>query len=385
MTMDTPTTGNVRQRTLLAAVCDFGWGSLGKFRLILDHLPVMDVVLYGDAGINAIASELLGSRHHFTQGAAADCDAALVINDPHAANQIADIGVPVVYVDSLPYLWAKADEVPAPDKLAYYCAQAFPRDRLPLSSPLTDRQDIQWIEPIVPPASVLKGGGGVVISVGGLHSHLAGDDAAEAYLRLVLLPLVEALTASGWPILAVCGNLPAEICRQLGDRLPKCRSIGRQSPYTFEGLLQGAGLLITSPGSTTILQAITLNLPTLLLPPQNLSQMLNARLFSLPQAPLMAWPASVMDMDRIEQLRPAGEDAVLAYIYRAISEAAASERLASEVAASIRAQVCAMPEAGVLDSALALSLGTRGGAQVAHIIERIMAGHRSESFLTGNA
>jgi hypothetical protein len=54
-----------------------------------------------------------------------------------------------------------------------------------------------------------------------------------------------------------------------------------------------ADLLITSPGSTTILHAMAINLPTLLLPPQNLSQILNARLCSKPGADTMQWPASV--------------------------------------------------------------------------------------------
>jgi hypothetical protein len=96
---------------------------------------------------------------------------------------------------------------------------------------------------------------------------------------------------------------------------------------------------VTSPGSTTILQAISIRLPTLLLPPQNLSQILNVQLFSLPGAPTMNWPASVMSTETIEQLRPQGEDAVLTYIYQSISDAARSMQATADVMATIQAAV----------------------------------------------
>lgn len=287
-----------------------------------------------------------------------------------AANRIADDGVPVIYVDSLPYLWTKPEELPAATKVASYCAQKFPTDRLPVSELLHRRHDVHWIDPIVPRAAHRRGGAGVVISVGGLHSHLVGDT-VDAYLALVLLALASELRAMGWPVAAVCGNLPADWCRALGDRLPDCRAIGRQSPYDFERLLEGADRLITSPGSTTILQALSLKLPTLLLPPQNLSQLLNARLFSAPGAPGLSWPARVMMVERIEELRAEGEDAALSYIYRSISAAARSPAAAQEVAATIRTGLRTMPERGVLDESLA-TLGSNGAAQVAQLIKQAM-------------
>jgi hydroxymethylcytosylglucuronate/cytosylglucuronate synthase len=358
------------RQTLLAAVCDFGWGSLGKFRLILDKLPATDVILYGDASINSITTDLLRSRHRFLHRPPAESNVALVINDPAAANRIADLGIPVVYVDSLPYLWTTAEEIPERHKIAYYCAQKFPSDRLSVSGPLRHWHEIHWIDPIVPTPTCRRGGHGVVINVGGLHSHLVGDT-VDAYLGLVLIPLVKELKSLGRTVSAVCGNLPAETCRQLGEMLPDCRAIGRQSPYDFEDLLKGADLLITSPGSTTILQALALGLSTMLLLPQNLSQYLNMHLFASPGAPTMAWPASVVAPERIEQLRLDGEDAVLTYFYRAICDAAASPLAAAEVTEIVRAGLCTMPEAGVLDPSM-VTLGGNGAEQVARLIKQAM-------------
>jgi hydroxymethylcytosylglucuronate/cytosylglucuronate synthase len=359
-----------KTQTLLAAVCDFGWGSMGKFRLVLDRLPEFEVVLYGESGINRVVLDLLGSRRPFCTKPPQDCDVALVINDPALANRVGDLGIPVVYVDSLPYLWATPQEVPERHKVKFYCAQRFPTDRLPVSGPLRDWHEIHWVDPIVPASGPHRGGDGVVINVGGLHSHLVGGTVA-AYLNLVLIPLLEELKVLNQRVSAVCGNLPADFCGKLRELLPGCRAIGRQSPYEFEETLQRADLLLTSPGSTTILQAIALGLPTLLLPPQNLSQRLNMSLFSWRGAPLMSWPACVMSSERIEQLRPEGEDAVLAYFYRAICNAADSDQARAKVREMLRANLRAMPLGGVLDQSLP-KLGTKGAEQIAALVRQAM-------------
>jgi hydroxymethylcytosylglucuronate/cytosylglucuronate synthase len=358
------------KRLLLAAICDFGWGSLGKCRLILDCLGPTDVALFGNVGVNRAATRLLASHHRFVDRPPGTAEVALVINDPAAANAIADLGVPVIYVDSLPYLWANESEIPASGKTAYYCAQKFPSDRVALSRALSGRTDIRWIDPIVPPPVYRRGGHGTVVNVGGLHSHLAGDT-VEAYLRLVLVPLAEQLRAADRSVLAVCGNLSAGSVEMLRAILGEGTRIGPQSPYEFQRLLQDADLLVTSPGSTTILQAITIGVPTLLLPPQNLSQVLNSILYAAPAAPRLDWPSDVMSTERVEQLRPLGEDAVLSYMYGSIAAAAQSPTLLACVADAVRKAVLLAPPEGVLDPSLR-SLGRNGASQVAQLIKQAM-------------
>ena len=51
--------------SLLAAVRYYGWGGVGKLRLILDELPHADVTLYGSARITGLTKDLLGLRHRF--------------------------------------------------------------------------------------------------------------------------------------------------------------------------------------------------------------------------------------------------------------------------------------------------------------------------------
>jgi hypothetical protein len=121
---------------------------------------------------------------------------------------------------------------------------------------------------------------------------------------------------------------------------------------------------------------MAINLPTLLLPPQNLSQTLNARLYSKPGADTMQWPASVLDGAKVEHFRSRGLSAVLPYIYQSIANAAASQEVANEIATAIRATINNAPVDGVLSDCLP-TLGVRGASQVAQLItQAISASHK---------
>lgn len=367
--------------SLLVAIRYFGWGGLGKLRLILDNLPNARVALYGSTRINALTKEVLGSRHIFEQ-TTDRADVALVINDYRAANAIADLKIPVVYVDSLPYLRTTDAEIPAHGKVAYYCVQKYPIGLLPLAKPLQTAADIKWIDSITPSPRSRRGGRGVVVSLGGLHTYdISGLDgglasrSAAAYLTLVLFPLVNILQAAGRKLFAVSGNLDADTCRRLRALLPECEKIGPQSPYGFERILDDADLLITSPGSTTILQAMAGNLPTLLLPPQNTSQILNARLYSKPGADTMPWPADMLDLEKLEQARSGGLVPASAYVYQSIVDAAASREMSDAIGAVIHEAIRSAPADGVLNPDI-LRLGFAGAGQVAKLIKEAMVASR---------
>jgi len=369
--------------SLLAATRHVGWGGVGKLRLILEKLPDVHVVLHGDEHAIAITKQFLGSQHRFDAHPPSKFDVALVINDPLGANGVADLDIPVVYVDSLPYLRKTDDDVPELARLSYYCAQKYPIDLLPLTSPLLRNwKDITWIDPIVPIPQSRRGGRGIVINVGGLYTYnianLPGDlinDAVDAYLNLVLFPLVDILQKSGRKISAICGNINLDTCRRLRMKVPDHVAVGPQSPYAFERILTDADLLITSPGSTTILQAMSINLPTLLLPSQNRSQFPNAQIYSKPNADVMHWPNSVLDMTKLARLYSKGISALNSYIYQSMITAAASPELSNEVSAIIRKAVSNAPGDGVLSPRLS-SLGIAGADQVAQLVTQVAMGQR---------
>lgn len=364
--------------SLLAATRHIGWGGMGKLRLILERLPDAHVAFRGDEHAVAMTREFLGLGQKLDVSPSSKFDVALVINDPAVANSIADLGTPVVYVDSLPHVHKTDTDVPQLARLAYYCAQKYPIDLFPLSSPLLSKwRDICWIDPIVPVPHGRRGGSGTAINVGGLYAHnvagLPGElasHAVDAYLNLVLFPLVELLQASRRTISAICGNLNAEACRRLRAMVPNNVAVGPQSPKSFERILTEADMLISSPGSTTLLQAMSINLPVLLLPPQNRSQILNARVYSKPGTDIMRWPNSVLDEAKFEQLRSRGLSTLNTYIYTSMIEATASQDLSNEVATIINQAVHNAPEEGVLNPRLS-ALGLSGANQVAQLVRQV--------------
>lgn len=363
--------------SLLVAALDLGWGSLGKLRLILDQLPSARITLHGSSRIVGLTKELLGSRFDF-EDPSQQSDVALVINDPVAANDIVDVNVPVIYVDSVPYMRRTEPELPALEKLTSYCTQKYPIELMSLPGRLKTWPHITWIDPIVPLARTRRGGRGIVVSVGGLTNPLAGGT-VDAYVNLVLFPLLKCLQVSGRTILAVCGSLNTDVCRQLRILVPECHAIGPQSPYAFERLLSDADLLITAPGSTTILQALSMRLPTLLLPPQNRTQIFNARLFSKPNVDTMQWPARILDTAKVEQLLPQGRDLARNYVYGAIMTAAASQEDADKVATMIQKGVDDAPADGVLNHDLS-RLGFAGASQVAQLIRETISASRKAGY-----
>jgi hypothetical protein len=185
----------------------------------------------------------------------------------------------------------------------------------------------------------------------------------------VLFPLAELLRASDRKIFAVCGNLGSEDCRRLQQLLPECKLIGPQTPYAFEQMLIEADLLITSPGNTTILHALSIGLPTLLLPPQNFSQVLHGKIYAKPNANTMQWPERVVDGAKVETLRRRGLRMVLDYIYPSIADASASPGIANEVKHIIRNAMHDAPAGGVLNPDVA-RLGFAGASQVADLIRK---------------
>lgn len=368
--------------SLLAATRHVGWGAVSKLRMILEKLPEASVALHGDAHSVAITRRYLGPQHTIEAGRPRKFDVALVINDPPAVNGIADLGVPVVFVDSLSYVRKKDSEFPPLDRIAYYCAQKYPTDRFPIAGPLQNRDNVKWVDAIIPIPQKRRGGGGIVINLGGLYVHnLAGvsDDlvnrGVDAYLELVLFPLVELLKSSNRKILAICGNLNEAACRRLRALVPDTVAIGPQSGGAFERILTDADLLISAPGTTTLLQAASIDLPTILLPSENRSQIPNARLYTKPGADLGEWPDRVISNADFERMRLQGVGAVYQYFFQSIINAAASNEAAGAVRAVIRRVLTNAPADGILDPGLR-ALGVAGADQVARLIEQAALRHR---------
>ncbi|MFI6445945.1 hydroxymethylcytosylglucuronate/cytosylglucuronate synthase [Kitasatospora sp. NPDC050543] len=384
--------------TVALVGAEFGWGSSGKLSAVLSALrdrsapPLRFVGLASGLGRPLLAEHTVDDWYDLpddpgrlaptvreivrSQGVRA----AVVVLDGAAATALLAVGVPTVFVDSLPFLWSEGDRAALPLDATVYCAQKSVELPPECMDVLADAPGLRWVEAVIarPRASESERGAGrstgrpyrrALVSLGGLRAPRLGDPAH--YPRLVVPAALEALAAHGVEEVHIAGNLPGDLAGRLIDAsvAPPRTTTGPLGHGAFLDRLDDCDVLLTSPGLTTLLEAGDLNVPTVCLPPQNLSQIFNGRYHSQAlKAPLrVLWPKYVLAEDDALALRSEGEDHALELIYGAIGAAAQGDHRQA-VSHTLRDGVleALRRSAGVDDwGALTTAVGTGGAAQVA--------------------
>jgi hydroxymethylcytosylglucuronate/cytosylglucuronate synthase len=304
--------------------------------------------------------------------------AGLVILDPARAMALERAGCPIVYVDSLPYLWTAQDRLPY--DVTVYAAQlchAIPRAAW---QQLRRIRQLRWVEGITLPGARehrRPQPGLAVLSFGGLHS--PGRVASPgAYEQLVLAPTLRALAAAGFTIIEVCGNVGALAERVAHLAWPALVRSAARAHSEFLNLLDRAMLLVCSPGLTTLIEAGQRCLPTVCLPPQNVSQILNGARFAEQVHPgcRVNWPARALDIAAIEQARPLGEEAAVALLYASLAAATGQcTQIWRDLEAAVYAAIGQAQVHGSWDG-LVTGTGVRGAQQVASMLYELL--HRCQ-------
>ncbi|MGW2547407.1 hypothetical protein ACWC5I_42665, partial [Kitasatospora sp. NPDC001574] len=225
---------------------------------------------------------------------------------------------------------------------------------------------------------------GVIVQAHARLTDAGRERALQAYPRLVVPAVLEALAAHGVEEVHIAGNLPADLAGRLVDAsiAPPRTTTGPLGHGAFLERLAASDVLLTSPGLTTLLEAGGLNVPTICLPPQNLSQIFNGRYHSqaLDARLRVPWPKDVLAEDEALALRSEGEDHALELIYGAI-EAAARGDDHRAVGRVLRDGVLeALRRSAEVEDwgALTTAVGTGGAAQVADaLLEVLDAAHPS--------
>lgn len=383
--------------TVAVAGAEFGWGSSGKLSAVLAALrersprPLRFVGLASGLGRPLLAQHAVDRWYDLPVGAPAGesadavaevvraerIDAAVVVLDGPAAMALEAAGVPTVFVDSLPFLWTEGDLAELPLEVSVYCAQQcveLPQECLGV---LASVRELRWVEAVIgappdppePRRSHPEPFRRALVNLGGLRAPDLAD--WTRYPAIVVPAVLEALAAYGVREAHVAGNLPAELAERL------CGASGAVLRVTAGPLTHGeflhrlatCDLLLTSPGLTTLLEAGSLSVPTVCLPPQNLSQIFNGRFHS--RAVLadvrVGWPPSVFAEDEVLARRSQGEEAALRVIYGGITAAAGARDVARSVSAVRDGVLGAMRRAsdGAAWGGLATHVGVGGAAQVA--------------------
>ena len=120
---------------------------------------------------------------------------ALIVLKNKLARILKNIGVKVIYVDSLPFMWTEKDAKngKVPYDVDAYCAQK----TLPLNNGNKEIfkkvKNLYWINPIIKNNKNIRkinNENDIIINIGGLHSPTS--DGIE-YIGMVLIPLIETL------------------------------------------------------------------------------------------------------------------------------------------------------------------------------------------------
>ena len=188
---------------------------------------------------------------------------AIDVLDQELAIFLKSIGLKVIYVDSLPFMWTKSDLIPY--TVDYYCAQKYPG--YSMNEVLKPIKNFLWINPITLGEVSKQTNGGIVINFGGLHSPFGeGQEYFEIIMKALLsnLPNKNIHIAGGKNVVKLTEKLFPEL------------SCATYTHEDFLKLVSSAELFITSPGLTTIYETCGMNIKTIIIPPQNLSQFYNS-------------------------------------------------------------------------------------------------------------
>ena len=250
---------------------------------------------------------------------------AIVVLDVELATILMDLNVKVIFVDSLPFMWTQADidEGLLPLDASVYCAQKCCNLTEASKKVLAQVKNLKWINPIQSkfekkyrPYKEEY----IHINVGGLHSPIGNG---ESYIKTVIIPLLKIFKSE--KIIITCGTTAKiSILNELKNEGIDSRNIKVETlqQKDFISSINNAKLFLTSPGLTTIYETESLHKPTIILPPQNLSQFYNIEYAKkiLDEYKTINWDTQKLNLDYLQSILPKGETYVVDKIYEFITE-----------------------------------------------------------------
>lgn len=252
---------------------------------------------------------------------------AIVVLDVELSKILLQLGVKVVFVDSLPFMWTQADieEGLLPLEATVYCAQKCVNVPNEAKKVLSQIKNLNWINPIqaisnsqyIPFKEPY-----VHINVGGLHSPIGNG---ESYINTVIIPLLRIFEKSNTKILITCGTKAKSAILDLVSknniRIDNIKILTLKQDE-FLSSVKNSTIFLTSPGLTTIYEIFSINKPTIILPPQNLSQFYNVEYAKkiLNDYKIIDWNTEKLNFKYLNNILNKGETFVVNEIYKYISE-----------------------------------------------------------------
>lgn len=210
-----------------------------------------------------------------------------------------------------------------------------------------------------------------MINFGGV---INGRQGCLCYLDVMVPAAVAALQDVG------AGFITVTAAREAIEYIRDCQFIGDykhirwESPCQEEFLewVNRSRLLVTSPGLTGLIETAPLGVPTVILPPQNLSQYFNVDTFCrCVESPCaVSWKSSSLTREFVEQVRQRGEEEAIRHIYREIGRLKGDPVWERRVEQEIRESVLRALTQPYRSSLVGL-IGNRGAEEVLTCLRRI--------------
>ena len=201
---------------------------------------------------------------------------SIVVLKNKMARILKELGIKVIYVDSLPFMWSKKDalEGKVPYKVDAYCAQKTLKLSDSSNKIFSKVENLVWVNPIIN-YNITKIVENkeltdyVLINVGGLHS--PNTDGID-YIDSVIKPILNLLNTE--KIIITTSSTSSKVLENyLCDY--KNVKIKILTQLDFLDYVKSCKLFMTSPGLTTILESSCIKDKVIFLPPQNISQFYN--------------------------------------------------------------------------------------------------------------
>lgn len=199
---------------------------------------------------------------------------ALVVLKNKIARLLLELGVKVIYVDSLPFMWSLEDANggKVPYNVDCYCVQKTIELSGVSKQIFSNVKNLVWVDPIINKNNINlsnKKGNYILVNIGGLHSPSTnGYD----YVDVVIKNLIKIY--KNYKII-ITTSLKSSI--YLKEDLKEYNNVCVKTlkQRKFFQCINNAKLFITSPGLTTILESRNIIDKVVFLPPQNISQFYN--------------------------------------------------------------------------------------------------------------
>ena len=300
---------------ILACAVGFGLGPSGKLCSIIDNNKDYEWYACGDELDLSVYEknpfiDRCWSRERdklYTFIKTYSLQYAVNVLDPELAIMMEEMGVRVLYIDSLSFMWTQADLIP--DTVWAYCSQKYPG--YTLNPVLNSVKNHFWVDPIVPVYKATHKGEYIVVNFGGLHSPFGNG---EEYFKLIMEGMMDILSQN--TVYITGGRNVVELSQKL---YPQFCS-GTYSHVKFLELVSGASLFLTSPGLTTVYETCRMNIKTIILPPQNLSQFYNTGVANgiCREVKTLDWNYKMLTMQALKRFNNCPEEETVKYIYKQI-------------------------------------------------------------------